>query len=173
MQPQKSANFILQPTIQFWGSIILSHTMSYANGYNSEIRWPNNSKARKCSQQFGMRFAFGFWEHQVSLGYLSPAHLMPFPVPKGSLSPESPSSNDDRPATGPQDSWLCETWVGFNHAALKWTHGILKDPAKYWYPLVNKNSYGKSPFSIGKSTINDHFNSYISHYQSVNAINSH
>jgi len=35
---------------------------------------------------------------------------------------------------------------------------------QYWLVVWNKNIYGKSPFSMDKSTINGHgFNSYISY----------
>ena len=122
------SNFSLQPSVQFWGSIILSHTMPYPNGCGSLIQCPNNSKVHKCSQQFGIRFVFGFREGQMSSGYLSPVHLMPFPVPKARwLLNHLLQMMIDLP----QDSWLCETWP-YNHAALKWTNGILEDPAKCW-----------------------------------------
>ena len=37
-----------------------------------------------------------------------------------------------------------------------------KPPFKCIYPLVNWHSYGKSPFYMGKSSLNRNFNSYVS-----------
>jgi hypothetical protein len=54
----------------------------------------------------------------------SPSHAVP--RTQGSLAPESPSSNDDRPAT----RLMALRNLAVNHAALKWTNGILEDPAK-------------------------------------------
>ena len=122
MQPQKPANFSLQPSVQFWGSIILSHTMPYPNGCGSLIQCPNNSKVHKCSQQFGIRFVFGFREGQMSSGYLSPVHLMPFPVPKA--------------------RWL------LNHLLHK-THGFAKLGRKTMLLLNGQMGYWRTPPNAG------------------------
>ena len=55
-----------------------------------------------------------------------------------------------------------------------WTKGSAHETKplgslSFHYPLVNQHSYGKSPFSIGKSTINHPFSIAILVYQRVHA----